>query len=209
MAFYTESQWVDWVDQLADKDYVVVDNFLPQEHYKTLRSFFLSKLEENDFNKAGIGMAGEAIVNKAIRGDYTYWLDQAKDVELVYLFELLDSMKNDLNRFCYLSLSGYEFHLAHYPQGSFYKKHLDQFKERNNRIITFLLYLNEGWQKGDGGELKIHLENEEQIIEPLANRCILFKSDALPHEVLQTNVSRYSLTGWFTHLPSSLGYLLG
>jgi SM-20-related protein len=76
-------------------------------------------------------------------------------------------------------------------------------------MITMIVYLNENWQKEDGGELKIYKNDTEILIEPLANRCILFKSALLEHEVLPTNAGRNSLTGWFLYQLSSVGYILG
>jgi len=32
---------------------------------------------------------------------------------------------------------------------------MDQFQGKNNQVISMLIYLNENWQEGDGGELKI------------------------------------------------------
>jgi SM-20-related protein len=84
-----------------------------------------------------------------------FWLEKRRDHELSDLFLLLDDIKSIFNRLCYLSLSGYEFHLAHYPKHSCYKRHLGQFKERNNRMITIIIYLNEAWAKADGGALKV------------------------------------------------------
>lgn len=96
-----------------------------------------------------------------------------------------------------------------YPKGSFYKRHLDQFNNRSNRMITMIIYLNENWKKEDGGELKIYKNNTEILVEPLANRSIIFKSAALEHEVLPTNAGRNSITGWFLYQPSGVGYILG
>ena len=72
-----------------------------------------------------------------------------------------------------------------------------------------IVYLNEDWKTGDGGELKIYLADKDALIEPIKNRCVIFKSDTLEHEVLVTNKSRFSLTGWLLYQPSSVGYLLG
>jgi len=72
-----------------------------------------------------------------------------------------------------------------------------------------LIYLNKNWQKGDGGELVIYKDEQEIIIEPLGKRLLLIKSDTIEHEVLTTNIQRYSLTGWLLRQPASVGYLLG
>ncbi|MCC5913345.1 MAG: 2OG-Fe(II) oxygenase [Balneolaceae bacterium] len=120
---------------------------------------------------------------------------------------VMDELMANLRRFCYLSLSGSEFHIAKYPKGSHYDKHLDQFHERSNQQITVLLYLNEYWKPGDGGELKIYRKEGDILIEPIARRLLLFRSDSVEHEVLTTNVPRYSLTGWLLHRPQSVNLL--
>ncbi len=209
MAFHSEDQWLSWIDQLSEDDHIVIDNFIEEGVYQTARSFLLDKLEDQRFLKAKIGPGSEEQIVSEVRGDYIYWLDRVRDTSLQPFFELIDETIFILNRYCFLSLSGFEFHLAHYPAGSFYKRHLDQFKSRNNRMISMIIYLNEGWKPGDGGELKIYKDSGDITVEPLSGRCVLFKSDTVPHEVLKTQVSRYSLTGWLLYLPSGVGPILG
>jgi SM-20-related protein len=136
-----------------------------------------------------------------------YWLDKERDQKLASFFCLMDELMLALRRYCFLSLSGSEFHIAKYPAGTHYERHLDQFSERSNRQITVLIYLNRNWKDGDGGELKMYVENETYLVKPIAKRLLLFKSGSIEHEVLKTNVPRYSLTGWLLHQPSGLGYL--
>ena len=197
--------WENRMDTLSQFDYVVMDDFLSIEVLSNLKSYFSQKENQDKLDKAAIGSTGDSKVINEIRGDYTYWLDKSRDERDLQLFDVLDEVKSMINRFCFLSLSDYEFHLALYPEGSFYKKHLDQFKGRNNRMISMIIYLNENWRDGDGGELKIYPEEkEENIIAPLENRCILFRSDVLYHEVLPTNKPRKSVTGWMLYQPSPL-----
>lgn len=202
-----EDTWIDWIDQLSLQDYVIIDKALSGTLFHQISDFFQQYLQGNEFTKAGIGAQHQHHVNRAIRGDYVYWLQQERDMVFLPFFEYMDQWQHYINRYCFLSLSGYEFHLAHYPAGTFYKRHIDQFKERSNRLITVLLYLNEHWQKGDGGELVLYQDNREIVIEPVGNRMLLFKSDCIEHEVLMTNKSRYSLTGWLLNKPVGLGYL--
>lgn len=209
MNFHPEEKWIDWVDQLSLNDFVVIDDFLPEPLYDQVRGFLVHKLEEDAFDRAGIGSSANKLKDTSIRGDFTYWIDKERDQSLTDAFGVIEEAKDVLNRFCFLSLSGYEFHLAYYPKGTFYKRHVDQFKERSNRMISMIIYLNEGWKKGDGGELKIFREDEELIINPIARRCVMFKSAEVPHEVMQTNVGRYSLTGWMLYQPSGVGFVLG
>lgn len=206
---YTDEQWIQWMDELALNDYVIVDDFISDDLFTTIRDFFHEKEQNDQLKKAGIGSSGEFQVNTSIRGDFIYWLDRLRDEKLEPFFGLMDELIQSLKRFCFLSLSGSEFHIAKYPKGSHYNRHLDQFNERSNRQITVLIYLNEHWKKGDGGELKIYKNDEEILVEPTAKRLLLFKSDIIEHEVLTTNVPRYSLTGWLLHQPATVGYLFG
>jgi len=195
------------VDELSSKDFVVIDRFLTGDHYENVRHFFLSRLPA--FSQAGIGALDQNTVNKQIRSDSTYWLDRGRDTELQPFWELVDEILYIFNRYCFLSLSGYEFHFANYPPGGKYAKHLDQFQNRNNRIISVIIYLNEDWQPGDGGELEIFHGEQSTIITPIKGRCVFFKSDTIPHSVLQSYKDRYSLTGWLLHQPASLGQFFG
>jgi SM-20-related protein len=201
--------WEEQMDLLAQQDYVIIDQFFNSERLKSAHHFFEQKQEEGEFQKAAIGAAGTSKVINEIRGDYTYWLERERDTELAAIFEALDDVKTIFNRLLYLSLAYYEFHLAHYPPGSFYKKHLDQFEGRKNRMISVIVYLNKGWKDGDGGELRIHPEGQVAIdIAPLENRCVMFRSDTLFHEVLTSNTSRKSITGWMLYQPAVLPYLV-
>lgn len=195
--------WEERMDTLSLFDYVVIDNFLSTNILINLKTYFKEKELQDKLDQAAIGASGDSKVINEIRGDYTYWLDKKRDEKALKIFESLDEVKSMINRFCFLSLSDYEFHLALYPVDSFYKKHLDQFKGRNNRMISMIIYLNENWKHGDGGELKIYPEGkEDKIIEPIENRCILFRSDILYHEVLPTNKPRKSITGWMLYQPN-------
>lgn len=200
-------KWLSWVDELSSKDFVVIDCFLTGDHYENVRHFFLSRLPA--FSQAGIGALDRNTVNEQIRGDSTYWLDRGRDTELQPFWELVDEIIYIFNRYCFLSLSGYEFHFANYPPGGRYAKHLDQFQNRNNRIISVIIYLNEDWQPGDGGELEIFHGEQSTIVTPIKGRCVFFRSDTVPHSVLQSYKDRYSLTGWLLHQPASLGQFFG
>lgn len=206
---YSEEQWLGWMDQLAEYDYVIVDDFISDGMFTEIMNFFHDMESSDKLKKAGIGAQQDFQVKAEIRGDFIYWLEEHRDIALNSFFQLKNELMQNIKRFCYLSLSGSEFHIAKYPAGSFYHRHLDQFHERTNRQITVLIYLNRGWKKGDGGELVIYKEGQEIIIEPIAKRLLLFKSDVIEHEVLNTNVPRYSLTGWLLHQPAGIGFLLG
>ncbi|MFA0961566.1 2OG-Fe(II) oxygenase [Roseivirga sp. BDSF3-8] len=200
--------WLSWMDELADQDYVIIDKFFDGDTYEKVRAEFQAKLPH--FSQARIGALAQKSLHTEIRGDQTYWLDRKRDTALQPFWEVVDESIYVLNRYCFLSLSGYEFHFANYPPGGHYDKHLDQFQGRNNRMISMIIYLNDDWQKGDGGELEIFVaDGSSVIVEPIGGRCVMFKSAVVPHAVRKSFKDRYSLTGWLLYQPAELGKFLG
>ena len=86
--------------------------------------------------------------------------------------------------------------------GSYYKKHLDQFRGIGLRTISTILYLNENWQAEDGGQLFLYTnpddDDDYQVIQPLSGQLVTFLSARFPHEVCLSKRDRMSITGWFS-----------
>ena len=118
----------------------------------------------------------------------------------VYLNRLND-LATFLNQSLYLSLKAHEVHMTVYPVGSFYKRHLDQFKKDSHRKISVICYLNHNWTDEEGGQLRMHLPQETVDFAPVAGRLICFRSDQIEHEVLPATRERISLTGWLLDQP--------
>jgi SM-20-related protein len=77
-------------------------------------------------------------------------------------------------------------------------KHVDAPDGKNGRRVTCIFYGNFDWKPEHGGELKIFLPTgEAKIIEPRANRLVLFQSQYFPHEVLSSYAQRLAVTMWF------------
>lgn len=205
-----EEQWIDWVDALAEDDYLIIENFISDDLMHRILNYFNRQRRKDQFEKAGIGALQNHQIKRSIRGDEVYWLDEKDDSELNLIFELFRTLIDQLNAYCFLSLKDFESHLAYYPKGTFYARHLDQFKDRNNRLLSMIIYLNEKWEQGHGGELVLYpVGKSKVIIPPKGKQLVLFKSDVIEHEVLPTNVPRCSVTGWLLKQPKSVGYLLG
>lgn len=206
---YTAEDWNRWMDRLAADDFVYIDDFISDELFQLIQDYFASLLEEREFSKAAIGSADQRQIESSVRGDFIYWLDREQDSEMAPLFSLLNELVDNIKRFLMLSISDYEFHFALYPPETRYEKHVDQFQGKDNRQLSVLIYLNENWKPGDGGELKIYKEGgEEVLVEPLAKRLLIFRSDTVPHEVMLTHTNRKSLTGWLLRKPASLGNII-
>lgn len=87
--------------------------------------------------------------------------------------------------------SGYE--LLKYPEGCFYKEHVDSFKARP-RAVSCSFILNNDFEGGEfaffGKELKYKLEKGDAIMFP--------SNFMYPHEVMPvTKGTRYSIITWF------------
>jgi SM-20-related protein len=151
----------------------------------------------NQLRDAGIGNDDVLTNDKLIRSDKIYWLDpKHNDLHENDFFRLMDLFVRHLNRTCYTGITGYEFHYALYETGSFYKKHLDQFRSNKSRAFSMIMYLNADWEQADGGELCIYHDDHTQTIAPMNGTCVFFRSSELEHEVLMTHAPRMSITGW-------------
>jgi len=175
----------------------IAKNFLSVTLAAQLKENLRSLYAGNQLSTAGIGNEALLTHDKLIRSDKIYWLDPAhNDLHEHSFFALMDHFVRHLNSTCYTGITGYEFHYALYETGSFYKKHLDQFRSNKSRAFSMIMYLNADWALKDGGELCIYHEDHIQTIAPLNGTCVFFKSSELEHEVLITNQPRLSITGW-------------
>jgi SM-20-related protein len=151
----------------------------------------------NSMADAGIGNANVKDSNQKMRSDKISWLDKSNNNAFEQEFlSLAEDFIGHLNSTCYTGINSYEFHYAVYEQGSFYKRHIDQFKTDNNRKFSFINYLNDDWQEADGGQLCLYPNNEIQTIQPNAKTAVFFKSDAVEHEVMLCHRKRMSISGW-------------
>ncbi|MUP45051.1 2OG-Fe(II) oxygenase [Gramella sp. BOM4] len=190
------------ISDLLEKKYSIIDNFFNHEETAVLRNSLMKKYEEDNFKKAAIGNRTNEMIAKSVRGDFILWINEAEagEAEKIY-FNKINSLVNYLNRTCFMGILNKEFHYAVYPEGTFYKRHLDTFQNDGRRKLSMVCYLNsEDWKPENGGELSIYTEKdgqeEELNIYPLAGRVVIFESQELEHEVKPVKVPRLSITGW-------------
>ncbi len=192
-------QYEKIIDDLLTQQYSIVDDFFLMEEVENLRSSLLDKYDEEDFKKAAIGNQFNELIVKAIRGDFIFWIDEklANEKEKAF-FEKIEHFTNYLNRTCFLGIREREFHYALYPEGTFYKRHLDTFQNDDSRKLSLVCYLNdEDWLPEYGGELVIYKDGEDDIkVYPLKGRMVVFESQILEHEVKPVKQERLSITGW-------------
>ncbi len=185
------------INSFIDNNVGIAQNFLPETLALHLKENLAALYANKEFRHAGTGNDVLSVKNKLVRSDMIYWLDKKHNNQYENdFFELMDLFVSHLNSTCYTGITGYEFHYALYETGSFYTKHLDQFRTNDSRKYSMILYLNPDWKKPDGGELRIFHNNSTQDIAPLNGTSVFFKSSELEHEVLLTNKPRMSITGW-------------
>ena len=192
-------------DGLAEQGFVVINHFLSSQEVEDILK--LEVFQNGSFQKAGIGK-GHKQVNESIRGDSILWMDKDLAPSPVQLYlNRLQALRTYLNQTLYLSLKDFEVHLASYPPGSFYKRHLDQFKSDDHRKITVITYLNQNWKEEEGGQLRMYLGKETLDILPTSGKLVCFRSDQIEHEVLPAIRERLSITGWMLDQFSNLRHL--
>ncbi|MCD0487884.1 2OG-Fe(II) oxygenase [Pedobacter sp. MC2016-14] len=175
----------------------IADDFLSAALSGHLKDNLIQLYQEQRLQKAGLGNDSLIVQDQLFRGDVIYWLDREHNNSFENeFFDLMDSFVSYLNRSCYTGITGYEFHYTMYEEGSFYKRHLDQFRNNDSRQFSMIMYLNADWQVIDGGELCIHQDGKAECIAPQSGKSVFFKSSELEHEVLMTHKARMSITGW-------------
>ncbi|KAG3109930.1 hypothetical protein PI125_g10465 [Phytophthora idaei] len=68
--------------------------------------------------------------------------------------------------------------------------------------LAAVLYLNEEWKQGDGGEIVLYpFPNSRVVVQPRFGELVLFSSQRMLHRVMPANKPRYALTTWMYHSP--------
>lgn len=194
-----QAVYEDLIEGLLEKGFGSVDQLFSGEEIAALRKVLLKRYDDERFRLAGIGSQGDFQKKTSIRNDQIHWLNESTEnpAEQVF-FNRVKDFELYLNRTCFAGIRSHEFHYAVYEEGSFYKRHSDQFNNDDRRQYSMVLYLTESWNEGDGGELVLYTDIETTI-QPCPGRLIFFRSD-IEHEVKISKAQRLSLTGWMKTL---------
>jgi len=185
------------IDSYLENNVGVDAAFLQEKLSAGLQQNILRLQRDDLLSNAGIGNDSIQDAQQKMRSDKIYWMD--KSHENVFEREflgLMDDFIERLNSTCYTGINAYEFHYAVYEEGSFYKKHRDQFRNDSNRKYSLITYLNENWLEEDGGQLMLYQDESTQKILPRSQTAVFFKSDEMEHEVMKANRTRMSISGW-------------
>lgn len=185
-------------DALQQQGFIHLTEFLPAWLGTQLQQE-ATGLSSIAFKPAGIGRQKNLHINTQIRTDSTLWLDGVSLPQQAYL-QCMEQLRVGLNRRLFMGLFDFESHFSHYAKGDFYRRHVDAFKGRSNRILSTVFYLNANWHNHDGGELFLYANDQPLpllVVPPLFNSCIIFLSDVFPHEVGVSHSDRFSIAGWY------------
>ena len=184
---------------IEQQGWSVQEHFFSTELTQQLKNTLTSLRQQGSFKQAGIGRENNLHVEQTIRNDEISWFGEKKLTESQQTFlNIIQQLQDALNQRFYLGLFEFEVHFALYSPNAFYKRHLDQHKNQDSRVLTVITYLNENWNKEDGGELQLYLKNGNTLsVVPKAGTLVCFMSADFEHEVLPAKRERASLTGWF------------
>jgi Rps23 Pro-64 3,4-dihydroxylase Tpa1-like proline 4-hydroxylase len=185
------------IDSYLENNVGIDADFLTDALSQGLQQNILQLQHDNLMVAAGIGNKEVKDDNQKMRSDTIYWMDKSHDniFEQEFLHHV-DNFVDRLNSTCYTGINSYEFHYAVYEEGSFYKRHKDQFKTDSDRKFSLINYLNNDWLETDGGQLLVYQNEAAQKIQPNSQKAVFFKSDEMEHEVTKANRTRMSITGW-------------
>jgi SM-20-related protein len=191
------TQFDQLIDSYLDQQVGIDPFFLNERLSNGLQQNILQLHRDELMTAAKTGKEEISDSAQKIRSDKIYWMD--KNRNNVYEQEFLQLAENfidHLNETCYTGINSYEFHYAIYEEGSFYKRHRDQFSNDSNRKYSLISYLNENWVEEDGGQLWVYPDETVKKVLPRSRTAVFFKSDEMEHEVTKANRARMSITGW-------------
>lgn len=214
---YLQQEQLDILDQ---QNYLIVENFLPESLQTALRRDIDNLRSKNCFKIARIGQDQTNTLNTDIRVAETCFIGPSKLSEVPLpardqLYHRLDQVRETLqkgNPGITLDPNLTELLYAYYPKGGFYRRHRDAIPGSAStlRKYSLLLYLNDpSWDcTTDGGALRLHLDSGgDELptgespnfidVTPAGGTLVLFPSDRMPHEVLDTTKERMAVVGWY------------
>jgi SM-20-related protein len=191
------------IDALASLGIAEVDDFIPPAMIQSLRARCCELGAEGALRPARVGRGANERLAVDIRGDSIAWVDEPDNAVERALLERLEALRVELNRELMTGLVDFEGHFARYPAGASYRRHIDRLSGSDVRVLSAVLYLNEGWSDDDGGQLRLHLrDGESRDVAPVGGRLVVFRSEQFEHEVLPARRERLSFTGWFRRRPA-------
>lgn len=180
---------------LGEDRALLFDRVLGEPIADAVRAEALRMHDAGRLRRAGVGRGGVVVTDT--RGDFIAWLDPAEPPPAIGpVLELFGALLRILNEAAYLGARELEVQLAVYEHGVGYARHRDALAGTSSRRATVIYYAN-AWQPGDGGELEVWERDELRVIEPIADRLVVFRSDTVEHAVRAVaRGPRVAVSGW-------------
>ncbi|CAO0791344.1 unnamed protein product [Mucor circinelloides] len=209
------------VEELYSKGWTELEGQLDLDTLKGAHEESVQLLEQGQFIPARSFSENDPYRDTAARDDSILWFDPENQADyekgivdipphFQKIIEFIQGpLMHDIKNMVRLN-GRTEYQLAYFhPEGARYERHRDALptddpQDTNQRRITIVFYLNPGWVKDHGGEVKIFSrpddhglpEGAERIVKPLLGRILLLLSGAVDHEIMPCKHSRYALTAW-------------
>lgn len=196
---------------LGKHGYVILDDFIQDRAtLEQLSSDVETLRTEGRFRQARVGLSTE--LNSNIRIAENCFLhnrrqDAYPNIAREATLERLVQLRNELSH-----LSGEildpeldDLLYVYYPNGGFYARHVDATPGTTTvlRKFSILLYLNTNdWSNDMGGQLRLFVKDTLIDVLPIGGRLVIFESDRIAHQVVETNQPRLVLVGWFNRPPT-------
>jgi hypothetical protein len=191
------------VATLVDKGYAVVDNALPAALCRKLKAE-MEGLERNGqmWNSKSYGSDDDGAPHphinetqldyKQVRSHAPTFARMEHDPSLVERMRGVPGLGKLASQHVRIQIN--EGH------GGCYTMHTDSgtgpMGPGQTLCLTALLYLNEHWQPGDGGELRVFpFPHKAEVIAPIMGRLVLFEP-RMVHDVLPNHKKRFCFTLW-------------
>jgi SM-20-related protein len=210
--FFGDNLTATLIADLAEKGWAHVSKAVSDDLAEALRDRLVALEAADALKLAAIGRGDSQMKAAAIRQTQIRWLDGSAPAERRFL-DGCEALRRAINEALFAGLFEFEAHFAHYPPGGHYARHLDAFADRpRDRVVSLVLWLNENWQPGDGGELDLWSGPDDvgppvATLAPRGGDLLLMMSETIPHAVRETVAPRLGLAGWFRINPGVGGVL--
>lgn len=184
-------------DALLRRGWHAINVFLPAPGVAALATECRALDAAAALSRAATGR-GDGRSTGNLRGDRTRWFEPAAlSAAQAPYWAAMETLRRPLNTRLLLGLETLEAHYALYPPGAGYARHRDRFRDDDARVLSSVLYLNDGWDARDGGALRLYLPGGDVDVVPQGGTLVVFLSAEIEHEVLPARRERLSIAGWF------------
>lgn len=167
--FFGENLTLDLVGQLESRGWAHAQGALDPALVAELAAEAKAMAGAGALRTARIGRGAALAKDIAYRKTQIAWMDGSTPAQRAFL-DGSEALRVSINRALYAGLFEFEAHFAAYPEGGFYKRHLDAFtapalgaspaavmgrRAERSRVVSLVAYLNEDWKAAHGGELAL------------------------------------------------------